>query len=162
MDAKSFDEMNERRVKKGMHALTMEEADNRIRGNPLTGTPGFDAVRALAGDPLPTNEDLALDPSGKTTPARDKGAIAIEGDQGDDPIPTLAIVDDGDQGDDDDDDDDPTPATGDDDDQGEGDEVSSKMTVEELRAHASVHEINLHGATTKADILKAIRKAKVS
>jgi hypothetical protein len=34
------------------------------------------------------------------------------------------------------------------------------MTVEELRSYASEHDINLHGATTKADIRAAIDAAQ--
>jgi hypothetical protein len=34
----------------------------------------------------------------------------------------------------------------------------NSMTVEELREHAADEEINLHGASTKSDIVKAIKK----
>jgi hypothetical protein len=34
------------------------------------------------------------------------------------------------------------------------------MSVEDLRAHARDNDINLHGATTKADIVKAVKKGK--
>lgn len=40
----------------------------------------------------------------------------------------------------------------------EGDVDYSEQTVEELRDQARVREINLHGATSKSDIIKALRK----
>lgn len=41
-----------------------------------------------------------------------------------------------------------------------GEDTYDSMTVAELRAHAAEEGIGLHGATTKADILKVLKKAK--